>query len=59
MIPKTDFTLGLKLSAYEKKLSSVASDQVTLTSAIEDEQHDFKAKLTYFTFSPYGKYTFP
>ena len=57
--PTTDFSIGLKLGAFDRKLSNVATEYVAMDPNYLNGNYDFRASLTYFTLNPYAKYKFP
>ncbi len=63
MRPTSDLSFGLKLGAFDRKITKVGASDVTYLEGapiyLEEGTQNFNAQLTYFTLNPYLKYTFP
>ena len=59
MRPTSDISFGLKLGAFDRKLTQVGADSVKINAPTFDGDYNFKANLTYLVLNPYVKYMFP
>ncbi|MCL2039398.1 MAG: OmpA family protein [Bacteroidetes bacterium] len=60
--PTSDLSYGLKLGGFDRKITRIGADNVTYSDNAPiylEGDHNFNANLTYLTFNPYLKYTFP
>jgi outer membrane protein OmpA-like peptidoglycan-associated protein len=57
--PTSDLSFGMKLGAFDRKISNIGASNVKIDIPTFDGDYDFRAKLTYLTLNPYVKYMFP
>ena len=59
MRPASDISFGIKLGAFDRKISNIGASNVKIDVPTFDGDYDFKANLTYLNLNPYAKYMFP